>query len=167
MQRKAWPKGLRLSEQQAERCVMDMRKLYWGSVFAVTLAGAASTAWASPAPAKRCVLGDYAAQSVAPLRAEENYGLGTYTVLKGAQFYILARPGLTAEWLTLSMQRELAKLQSGADPVCRPNVRGLTVSVAPSGPGFWVFLSAPDERSAASLLSWTKRIAPSQQAVVQ
>jgi hypothetical protein len=146
---------------------MDMRKVYWASVFAVTLAGAASTAAASPAPTKRCVLGEYSALSVSPFRTDEDFGLGNYTVLKGAQFYVAAKPGLTAEWLTLSVQRELAKLQSGADQACRPNVRGVTVSVASSGGGFWVFLSAPDERSAASLLSWAKSIAPSERAVVQ
>jgi hypothetical protein len=146
---------------------MDMRKLYWASVFAVALSGAASTASASPAPAPRCELGEYSPLKVAPYRTDENFGLGTYTVLKGAELYVPARPGLTAEWLTLTLQRDLAKLQNAADSACRLNVRNVQVSVASAGGGFWVFLSAPDERAAKSLLNWAKNIAPSKQAVAQ
>jgi hypothetical protein len=146
---------------------MDRRNVYWAAVMAVTLAGAATTASANPTPAKRCVLDDVPAVSVAPFRTDENFGLGTYTVLKGAQLYVPARPGLTAEWLTLSVQRELAKLERSADPACRPNTRSVQVLVESSGPGFWVFLSAPDQHSAASLLSWAKRLAPTQNSVVQ
>ncbi|HET6331634.1 MAG TPA: hypothetical protein VFG30_00380, partial [Polyangiales bacterium] len=89
------------------------------------------------------------------------------TVLKGAQFYVTARPGLTKEWLTLSVQREMARLQAGADQACRPNVSKVQVSVASAGGGFWVFLSAPDERQAKRLLNWAKTIQPSNQVAVQ
>jgi hypothetical protein len=58
--------------------------------------------------------------------------------------------------LTLRVQRELAGLQAGADPLCQPSVSNVKVSVAPAGPGFWVFLQAPDARSGQQLFRWTK-----------
>jgi hypothetical protein len=147
-------------------CVMEMRKVYWASVMAVVLGGAATVS-ASPGPAQRCLLGDYPTVAVSALKTEEDFGLGGYTVLKGAQFYVTARPGLTKEWLTLSVQREMARLQAGADQACRPNVSKVQVSVASAGGGFWVFLSAPDERQAKRLLNWAKTIQPSNQVAVQ
>jgi len=93
---------------------------------------------------------------IAPYKIDENYGYGGYTVLKGAQMYVAAKPGLTAEWLTAQVQREIAKLQTGVDPNCQPTVKNIKVSVAPAGAGFWVFLGAPDVKQAQSLLRWTK-----------
>jgi hypothetical protein len=141
--------------------VMELRKMAKASMLAVVL-GAASSASASPAPAERCMLKDYSAVSVAAFRTDEDFGLGSYTRLKGAQVYVAAKPGLTAEWLTLSVQRELARLNASPDAACRPAVRDVKVSVTSSGGGFWVFLSAPDERSAASLLRWAQAFVPVQ-----
>lgn len=146
---------------------MDIRKMAWASAVAAVLV-VSSTASASPEPAKRCMLNDFSALSVAPFHADEDFGLGSYTVLKGAQVYVAAKPGLTAEWLTLSVQRDLAKLDSNPDAACRSNVRNVQVSVISAGNGFWVVLSTPDEKSAQSLLRWAKgNIAQPQQAVVR
>ncbi len=134
---------------------MTMRNMIWASICAVALSGSVSSASAAPAP-KRCLLNDYSMLQVAPFKTDENFGLGGYTVLKGAQMYVAAKPGLTAEWLTLQVQRELSQLQLGADPLCQPVVKNVKVSVAPAGGGFWVFLSAPDEKSAQALFRWTK-----------
>ena len=136
---------------------MTRRNMIWASIFAVALSGAVSSVSASPAPApKRCLLNDYSMLQIAPYKADENFGYGGYTVLRGAQMYVAAKPGLTAEWLTLQVQREMAALQSGADPMCTPTVKDVKVSVAPAGGGFWVFLAAPDVKQAQSLFRWTK-----------
>jgi len=94
--------------------------------------------------------------SVAPYHMDEDYGLGAYSRLKGAQLYVAAQPGLTSEWLTLTVQRELATDGQPNDTACRPNVQGVSVSVVPAGGGYWVVHSAPDERSAESVLSWAR-----------
>lgn len=137
---------------------MGMKKMALVSLFAVVLGGAA-TASASSVPAERCGIDKYSVFSVSPFSSEENYGLGGYTVLKGAQFYVTAKQGLTAEWVNLVVSHELERLQASADPVCRPNVKNVQVQVTSAGPGFWVFLSANDESSAKRLLSWAKTIA--------
>jgi hypothetical protein len=135
---------------------MGMRIVYWASLLAVVLGGAAT---ASAAPANRCGLGGYNATAVSPFKMEEDFGLGGYTVLKGAKFYVAAKPGLTAEWLTLIVHNEFERLQQDADQTCRPpNLRGVQVQVAPAGAGFWVYLMAPDVKSASKLLNWAKSI---------
>lgn len=139
---------------------MSNQKLIVLSVLVAVL-GAAQTAWAAPATPnaeKRCVFQEYAPVSVAPFHQDEDYGLGTYTRLGGAQVYVQARPGLTAEWLTLSVQRELAKL-TAADG-CRPSVRGVHVSTISAGGGFWVVMTAQNERDAKALLNWARDIVP-------
>jgi hypothetical protein len=108
----------------------------------------------------------YAVTSVAPFRAEENYGYGTYTRLRGAQLYVPAREGLTAEWLQLSIQQALAKqagVTNGTNS-CQPTVPNVQVQVVSAGGGFWVQLGAADERSAEALLRWAKTIVPARHA---
>jgi hypothetical protein len=134
---------------------MTKSNMMMASILAVALSGAAMSASAAPAP-QRCLLNGYSMLQVAPLKLEENYGYGGYTVLKGAQMYIQAKPGLTAEWLTLQVQRELASLQAGSDPLCQPAVKNVKVSAAPAGAGFWVFLQAPDAKSGQQLFRWTQ-----------
>jgi hypothetical protein len=134
---------------------MTKRNMMMASIFAVAVSAAATSASAAPAP-KRCLLNGYSMLQVAPLKIDENYGYGGYTVLKGAQMYVAAKPGLTAEWLTLQVQRELASLQAGSDPLCQPTVKNVEVAVAPAGGGFWVFLQAPDAKSGQQLFRWTK-----------
>jgi hypothetical protein len=107
------------------------------------------------AAADQCVFEKYAASSVAPFRAEENYGYGSYTKLRGAQIFIPAREGLTAEWLQLSVQNALAKTAGPANS-CQPSVPAVQVQVVSAGPGFWVQLGVADERSAEVLLKWAK-----------
>ncbi|HKP57706.1 MAG TPA: hypothetical protein VJV78_13335 [Polyangiales bacterium] len=123
---------------------------------------AASTVHAAAGQtAEQCVFEKYAPASVAPYRVEENYGLGTYSHLRGAQLYVPAREGLTAEWLEASVQQALA--QGPSEQACQPtDVQKVQVSVVSAGRGFWVQLAAADDRSAEKLLRWAQSIAPKQ-----
>src|SRR5262249_14563690 len=107
---------------------------------------------------EQCVFEKYAPASVAPYRVEENYGLGTYSHLRGAQLYVPAREGLTAEWLALSVQRALA--EGPSEQACQPGVSQVQVNVVSAGRGFWVQLAAADDRAAEKLLRWAQSIAP-------
>ena len=142
---------------------MGIRTLATVSMLALGLS-VAGTASANPSLAERCKLNDnYQAVTVQPFHTDENFGLGTYTQLKGAQVYVSAKPGLTGPWITLSVEHELARLSKSDDAMCRPSVKDVKVSVTPAGGGFWVFLSARDENSAAELLRWAQNIVPVQQ----
>lgn len=94
------------------------------------LVGAAQ---ATPQDSSQCILQKYAATSVTPLQEVEHVGYGTYDRLAGAQVYVAAREGLTAEWLALDMQRAL----SSGSAACRP-AHGVKVNVVSAGAGFWV-----------------------------
>ena len=137
------------------------------AVPALLLAASAAQA-RGDAAADQCVFEKYAASSVAPFRSEENYGYGTYTKLRGAQLYIPAREGLTAEWLQLSIQQALAKQPGVASTAtagansCQPVVPNVQVQVVSAGGGFWVQLGTNDEHAAEALLKWARTIVPAQ-----
>ncbi|HET6340218.1 MAG TPA: hypothetical protein VFG30_43710 [Polyangiales bacterium] len=145
---------------------MFAQKLVMGLAVPALLLAASAVQARGNAAADQCVFEKYAVSSVAPFRVEENLGYGTYTKLRGAQLFVPAREGLTAEWLQLSVQQSLAK-QPGAtngSPACEPVVPAVQVHVISGGPGFWVQLAAADERSAEALLKWAKTIVPAQHA---
>jgi hypothetical protein len=125
----------------------------------VLLAASTVHAAAGDKPEK-CVFEKYAPASVAPFRVEENYGMGTYAHLRGAQLYVPAREGLTAEWLSLSVQRALA--EGPSEQACQPAVSKVRVNVVSAGDGFWVQLAAADDRSAEKLLRWAQSIMQAQ-----
>ncbi len=133
---------------------MTIAKKMMGWLAVPALLAAVSPAAARTDGAEKCVFEQYAAISVAPYSQEEDFGLGTYTQLRGAQVYVAAEPGLTAEWLTLRAQRSL---DSGA---CGPSVQGVTASATSAGGGFWLAFSAPNIRSAKSVLAWAQGVVP-------
>jgi hypothetical protein len=144
---------------------MFARKMMMSVAVPALLLAASAAQARGGEPSEQCVFEKYAVSSVAPFRAEENYGYGTYTRLRGAQLYVPAREGLTAEWLQLSVQQSLAK-QAGVTnggTSCQPTVQNVQVQVVSAGGGFWVQLGAADERSAEALLRWAKTIVPAAQ----
>lgn len=121
----------------------------------VAVLGVVSPAAARTDAEQTCVLDEYDALSVAPYHQDEDFGLGTHTRLRGAQIYVEAKPGLTAEWLTVKAQRELA--QAGS---CGPSVKDVRVSVTSAGGGFWMTFAGKDDRSAKALLEWARGVVP-------
>jgi hypothetical protein len=101
------------------------------------------------------VFDPYTVAAVQPYRAQESNGYDTYLVLRGAEIYVAAREGLTAEWLNLNLRKALAQNRDKG-----PAVDGLHVDVVSAGPGFWVILSTNDVRSATTVLNWARSIAP-------
>jgi hypothetical protein len=125
------------------------------AAFSALLLTASQGAASTKSHASKCVFDQYAALSAVPYNVEENFGYGTYPQLRGAQLYVQAREGLTAEWLTLEVQRALS---SSAGAACKPGVSDIRVSVVSSGAGFWVQLSADNRAEAAALLSWAQKM---------
>jgi hypothetical protein len=99
------------------------------------------------------VFDKYTPVSVQPYSQDESFGYGTYSFVKGAQLYIRAQPGLTREWLALTLQKALA-----SDETCNPDVKPVQISVASAGNGFWVTLVGHDEKQADALLKWAKKV---------
>jgi hypothetical protein len=105
----------------------------------------------------RCAFDVYTPVLVMPFALEEDSGSGQPR-LQGARVFVEAKPGLTERGLMIRLHREMAQPGSSAlAERCRPNVRELDVSVFAGEGGFWVELSASEERSAVSVLRWAQR----------
>jgi hypothetical protein len=100
-----------------------------------------------------CVLKEHSVTSVTPYRVQERVGRGTVTRLKGAQVFVRAEPGLTAEWLQLTLSRHLAAMHGpAAMKDCAFEVEKVKVQVSSAGAGFVVKLVAPDTTTAKEVL---------------
>jgi hypothetical protein len=100
-----------------------------------------------------CVLREHSVTSVTPYRVQERVGRGTVTRLKGAQVFVRAEPGLTAEWLELTLRRHLAAMRGpAAMKDCAFAVAKVKVQVNSAGAGFVVKLIARDAAAAKEVL---------------
>jgi hypothetical protein len=127
-------------------------------VAAVALALATTmSAGAGAAEPVRCSLGGkYFARSVKPLNVTEDAGYSIFTRFRGAEVYVPAQPGVTAEWLD-----RVLTFQAAAGE-CDFGVPKVNVEVLSDGGGFSVRLSTTgdsyDERDAAKILRRTQQL---------
>src|SRR6188768_3461521 len=91
---------------------MFTKKIAAAALVAITLLPGFAVAEPAPPPAKHagCILAGHRFTKVQPLNVSERYGRGAVQRLAGAQVFVLAEPGLTAEWLQLSLQRHIAQM---------------------------------------------------------
>jgi len=82
------------------------------ALLATTAAPAVS--FASSSSSRNCVLHEQKVTSVAPYRVEERIGRSSVLRLKGAEVFVQAKPGLTAEWLQLTLVRHVAAMRGPA-----------------------------------------------------
>jgi len=123
--------------------------------------GAAAEPAANPAAAAAC-FAQHPPTVVSPYELDQVAGDGFYTSVAGAQLFVPAEKGLTAEWLNYQYRDRMAHRQTSED--CPLDLTGLNVSVQSAGPGFWVQLSAPDENTAKEVLRRSQLWVPSQSA---
>ena len=122
---------------------------------------AAAPVFAAPAASKppsaqvqqACALKGFTVTSVAPRFEEVQQGRATTQRLAGATVYVLAQPGLTREWLRLSLERHLISMQSsGAMKDCPFGAKDIRITVDSAGTGFAVHVSAKDAKTAEEVL---------------
>jgi hypothetical protein len=107
-----------------------------------------------------CILSEHHIVSVAPYEIDRSYGRFSTPEVRGAQVYIQAEPGLTAEWLQLTLERHLAEMKGpAAMPDCAFDLTNVHIDVAPAGAGFWVRLIAPDAKSGEEVLRRVRLLA--------
>lgn len=124
--------------------------IFTGLLAAALLLPAAS--FAADSPRAPCVLANHAITAVTPYRVEERVGRGTVSRLRGAQIFVRAEPGLTAEWLQLNLARHLTAMRGADMRNCALDVDDLRVQVRSAGPGFNVRLVARDSEQAKEVL---------------
>lgn len=143
---------------------MLIRKVIVTGGIVAALASAASSraaesvtraAGRAPAAGAACVLKQYQVTAVRPYRVEQHELGGGHLVtskLLGADVDVQAQPGLTAEWLWLTLDRHIEEVRnSGRMGDCPLDVKEVQVQVLSAGPGFTVRLTAPDQKAAEDI----------------
>ena len=132
---------------------MWIRKIAISAVLAAAavLPGVALAAPPAPAPTS-CILKDHRVTGVRALHVVERNGRGANQRLAGAEVFVQAEPGLTAEWLQLTIQRHIAQMSTTNMGDCPLDLNDVRVSVASAGPGFAVMLSAKNPVQAKEVL---------------
>ena len=137
---------------------MSIRKLLSAAalVASAMLSSAAPASAAPDANARSCTLASFQVTQVASLYTDEHINQTVYRRFAGAQVFLPARPGLTAEWIRASIAQHRTNAQAAHE--CPLDVKGATVSVTSGGTGFWVQISARDSDAAREILNRAKRL---------
>lgn len=118
-----------------------------------TLAPIASYGAPAATKAAPCILREHRITAVTPYRVEARQGRVVIQELRGATVSVQAEPGLTAEWLQLTLGRHLAEMHAmGGMKDCAFDVNDVQVKVSSSGAGFSVNLIARDAEKAPEVL---------------
>ena len=124
------------------------------AVLMVSAATALPTlAFAAPSDAPaHCILKQHRVTKVQALHVTERYGRGSSERLVGAEVFVQAEPGLTAEWLQLSIQHHMADMGGAGMPNCALDAKDVRVSVESAGTGFAVKITGKDTTQAKEIL---------------
>jgi hypothetical protein len=136
---------------------MSIRKL--SAVAALTAVTALSAvAFAASSAREPCSFHEHQVRSVKPYRVEQRIaGRITSSRVLGAELYVSAEPGLTAEWLRFKLERHLAAMRGPASmPNCALDVAKVRVEVKSAGAGFTVTLKAPTSAQGEEVLRRAK-----------
>jgi hypothetical protein len=131
---------------------MFIRKLLSVTTLALSMVAPAVALAAEPAAPSHCALEGYQISSVSPYRVVEHLGKGTLWRLRGAEIHVEAQPGLTAEWLQLTLQRHLEAMRGAEMKDCVLDADVARVAVSSAGSGFTVRLIANDTKAAEEVL---------------
>lgn len=122
-------------------------------VAAVVALGLATVTPAGAAEPVACGLGGKdVAHSVKPLYNYEDAGYTAFRQFIGAEVFVPAQPGLTAEWLDRVITSQIAAGE------CNFGVPKVNVQVLSDGGGFSVRLSSDSEKAAAEVLRRAQQI---------
>ncbi len=99
-----------------------------------------------------CALAVHRVTAVKPYRLIEHSGRGSTERLAGAEIFVQAEPGLTAEWLRLTLEQHLAAMKSIPMADCPLDMNDVRVQVDSAGPGFAVKIIANSARQAKEVL---------------
>ncbi len=104
------------------------------------------------AAAAPCLLKTHHITSVTPYRVDEHMGKATFSRLRGANVFVLAEPGLTKEWLQLTLARHLTEMRGTTMKDCPLDLGDVTIAVDSAGTGFAVKIIARDTEKAEEVL---------------
>ena len=125
------------------------------AAFAV-VASFGATVWADQShseanPAAPCTVVGHRIVSVKPDVQENQNGKRTSSLL-GADIRILAEPGMTAEYLTVEVDRHVAAMHGAGMPNCVFDVPGANIEVRSAGDSFVFRVTSEDDATAREIL---------------
>lgn len=125
-------------------------------VFVLAVASYASSAFALPRT--NCPLREHHVLSVTPYYTPKRVKKGPAMLrLRGAELFVEAQPGLTAEWLQLTLERHIAEPHnSAAETDCALAEKNVSVQVGSGGNGFHVWIVGRDLPEAKEILRRAK-----------
>ena len=97
-----------------------------------------------------CILKQHRVTKVEALKVIERYGRGTSERLVGARVFVQAEPGLTAEWLQLTIGRHITEMSGTAMANCP--LKDVQVTVTSAGTGFAVQIAGKSSEQAKEIL---------------
>jgi len=109
-------------------------------------------ALAAPQSQAHCILKEHRVTKVQALNVTERYGRGTVQRLGGALVFVQAAPGLTAEWLQLTIQRHMAEMGGAGMANCPLAAKDVRVTVESAGTGFAVKITGKDAAQGKEIL---------------
>jgi len=98
-----------------------------------------------------CILAQRRVLQVQPLHVSERYGRVTMERVAGARVFVQAEPGLTAEWLQLTLQRHMAAM-NGSMANCALDAKDVQVKVVSAGQGFSVQITGKSAAQGQEIL---------------
>jgi len=140
---------------------MPNRKIFAAIVLlGATVAPLASSAAPAPEKPASCTLWEHHIVAVTPYVVENprgpreiHEGRAAARELRGATVFVQAEPGLTPEWLQLTLTRRVAEMQrAGNMNGCALGVDDIQVKVTSTGLNFGVYLIARDPSKAQEVL---------------
>jgi hypothetical protein len=128
---------------------MYIRKLFAAAALTMSMVVPTVALAGEPTAPAACVFGGYQIASVTPYRVEERTGRAlSFRRLRGAEIRVQAQPGLTVEWLQLTLQQRLQEAKRGDLHDCVLGTDVSRVEVSSAGTGFIVRLVAKDTKKA-------------------
>lgn len=103
-----------------------------------------------------CPLKTYHITSVTPYRDRQPMGKAIFSRLRGAKLFVVAEPGLTKEWLQLTLARHVTETRGTVMKGCPLDLGDVTITVDSAGTGFAVKIIARDTEKAEEVLHRAK-----------
>jgi hypothetical protein len=130
-----------------------LKKMFFFATILAPLLAMNTTASSAPTEiAEPCQFTAHHVTSVAPYLVNEPLGKTNFARLRGASIGVQAEPGLTKEWLQLSLTRHLAAMGETTMKDCPLDFGNVTVVVDSAGSGFIISLIARDTTQAREVL---------------
>ena len=134
------------------------RRVFMAAMFATLVAVPALAGETQEPHAHWCMLSQFQVTQVGSVYADLSGGRGINKRFIGAQLFVPAQPGLTAEWIKANLSRHSEQPATHRSFKCPLDLPGTTMNVVSGGTGFWIQITSNDEDVAHEILERARQI---------